>query len=76
MERFRSGFVKGDLLSMDNIVEGQPLPRYVRVWNYINGKHYTVSEDGERRQRIYKEGSIKHGKPLKGKLSIDDIKNY
>lgn len=78
MENFKTGFAKGDLISEysnQHIKEGVT-PRYVNVWNVNDGKDYTVGDNGERRERIFVNGSIKFGKVVKGKLSYNNIKIY
>jgi len=65
MDKFTKGFREGDEIK-------HTLLRYVVVTN--NGKEYTIGDNGERRQRIIKNGSIKHGKPLNGNLSLNDIR--
>ena len=65
MNNFETGFKKGDVVVTEN-------PRYVVVSN--SGKNFTIGDNGERRERIEKNGSLKHGKALKGNLSLSDIK--
>ncbi len=64
---YQKGFTKGDLIT----AEQRSPSNYLDVIN--NGKRFTVTRDGERREQIIKNGSLKHGKLLKGELSLSDI---
>lgn len=75
MEKFKTGFAKGDSIESavnNHIIEGKT-PRYINVWNVIDGKEYTIGDNGERRERTYKNGSVVFGKKCKGDLSFNDI---
>lgn len=64
---YPKGFVKGDLITAE-----QRCPsKYLEVIN--NGRRFTVTCEGERREQIIKNGSLKHGSLLKGELSFNDI---
>jgi hypothetical protein len=66
MKEFKTGFKKGDKIITEN-------SRYIVVSN--GDKEYTVGDNGERRERIIKDGNLKHGKLSKGELSLSDIKS-
>ena len=73
LQNFKEGFVDGDI-----ILDNQPdSSRYIIVSN--NDKIFVIGDNGERRQRIIKDGNMKFvpslNKPaLKGSLSLNDIK--
>jgi hypothetical protein len=77
MEKFNTGFAKGDIISNFSVEQilkcGLEKVRYVNVWNAVSGKDYTVGDNGERRERIFKDGSIKFGKLSKGNLPYKEI---
>lgn len=75
VEKFKTGFAKGDsILHANNqhITEGKT-PRYINVWNTIDGKDYTIGDNGERRERVIKNGSVTFGDVCDGSLSYDEV---
>jgi hypothetical protein len=74
MEKFKSGFTKGDTIVQDACVSGN---RYVIVSN--RNKRYVVADNGERREQHIIKGEVKFNPPLNkpsltGDLSLSTIK--